>query len=371
MKIRTLVDRILYYIIYLLDFIIPKNNRQFLFASNGRKIFTGNAKKLYLDLKIYDNLIISFTQKELSEDVNYINLRTIKGIIYFLRTKYLIGTHGVADFLYPFSKRKIFVQTWHGSPLKKMGLCEASRSNKTIKEIKKATAKIDYLLSSSEMVTSSLIRCFGIDEDKVLNIGYPRNDNLINYKKNNSLSKKYDNKKIILYAPTFRDWTDVKLFPFSDLDFNHLDKTLSKNNAVILVRSHINDQCSEIKTSDSIIQFGIDKCQDVNEILGEVDLLITDYSSIYFDFLLLDRPTIFLPYDLEEYIDKRGFLYDGYSELMVGDKVFTYKEFVDSLVFNLNNDKYKSKRKIINTLFNSNQSNNTAQKLVNILGVDI
>jgi len=76
---------------------------------------------------------------------------------------------------------------------------------------------------------------------------------------------------------------------------------------------------------------------DIQHMLLDCDILLTDYSSVYFDFLLLDRPIIYLPYDFEEYKNARGFLYDDFDNITCGDKVFTQKEFIESIKNNIEN----------------------------------
>lgn len=362
--LRKMLVNLFFIIVRVLDIIIPKNEKSILFASNGLRNFSGNSKALF-DCFLNDNVYtVKYTEIKQSKSKYYINLKSIEGLVYFLRCKYLIGTHGSGDFYYPFGNKKIFIQTWHGTPLKKMGLCDESRSPKINASLKKEFSKINFLLSSSEMVTSSLIRCFGIEEDKILNIGYPRNDKLISYEKKNTLQEKLGKKKIILYAPTFRDWQQTILFPFDDMNYEHLNDVLIQNDAVILIRCHVNDSGQVPIGFDSIVDFGYSKCADISSVLGDVDLLITDYSSIYFDFLLLDRPCLFIPYDYYEYKEMRGFLYDSYEGLMVGDCINSASDLLDSIKINLNNDIHKLRRQNVNHQVNSSQSSDTYSQLL-------
>ena len=215
-------------IILLLDWIIPKNKNSILFASNSRKLFSGNSKALFEVFKYDQEFTARYTvdNVESEADEYYINIKSLSGLWYFIRADILIGTHGLSDFYFDFSYRKTFIQTWHGTPLKKIGLCNTNGQD-SYKKTRKHIDKVTYFLSSSNMVSSSLVRCFRIPEEKLLEIGYPRNDTLLNLETTKELHEKYGAKKLILYAPTFRDWAPTRLFPFDDFCFSELNRALT------------------------------------------------------------------------------------------------------------------------------------------------
>ena len=102
--------------------------------------------------------------------------------------------------------------------------------------------------------------------------------------------------------------------------------------------------------------------------LLDCDILLTDYSSVYFDFLLLDRPIIYLPYDFEEYKNARGFLYDDFEEIICGDKVFTQKDFIESIQNNLENPaKDELRRKAITERFHQHNDGLASERLFNFI----
>ena len=120
--------------------------------------------------------------------------------------------------------------------------------------------------------------------------------------------------------------------------------------------------------SNRILPFGFDKCNDVNLILPEIDILITDYSSIYVDYLLLDRPCIFVPYDLENYKRKRGFLLD-YDFWAAGAIVLTQKDLEGALTEILSGkDTYIEKRQLLRDNFHNCQAENSSEKVVQLIG---
>lgn len=107
--------------------------------------------------------------------------------------------------------------------------------------------------------------------------------------------------------PTFRDYGVTSLFPFKDYDKQALDAFLEKEDAVIFLRTHISEQGNAGPyLSDRVRYLGNEQAEDIMDIADIFDILITDYSSIYIDYLLLDRPLIFLPYDKERYLKGPG-----------------------------------------------------------------
>jgi CDP-glycerol glycerophosphotransferase len=219
-----------------------------------------------------------------------------------------------------------------------------------------------------------IARCFLIDPKKFCYLGHPKNDILC---KNSGTTKKSlrtiirnipEYEKTILYCPTYRRDAPTLFFPFDDFDPTNLAHFLEKNKLIILVRTHIYSKQSSMNFfSNRVIPFGFNVCADVNSILPETDILITDYSSIYIDYLLLNRPCIFIPYDLESYKNKRGFLLD-YDSWTPGHKVLTYKEFICAVEDVLSGkDTYKNKRAALRKKFHQYQTENSCEKVFQLI----
>ena len=293
----------------------------------------------------------------------------------FFRAKFLVSSHPPKDF-FPFtwSTKKVFVNTWHGTPLKAMFFSDRGVADRSLKWILRLNTKTSVFLVSSKLEATLIERCFLIEPRKLFYLGHPRNDALC---KNGNITLKRlstivqdlpKHEKIILYCPTYRRDTPTIFFPFDDFDAENLANFLEKNKIVILVRTHIYNKLSAMNFfSKRIIPFGFDVCNDVNSILSEVDILITDYSSIYIDYLLLNRPCIFVPYDLEKYTKKRGFLLD-YDYWTPGDKVSTYKEFIRAIENVLyGKDAYKDKRRTLRGQFHYFQTENSSEKVFQLI----
>ena len=166
--------------------------------------------------------------------------------------------------------------------------------------------------------------------------------------------KKNDYK--VLYAPTFRDGKDTWLFPFLDYDKERLDTWLSAHGITIYLRLHHLDQTDSSPVLSSRVQvLGTEQVEDVTESLPMFDALVTDYSSIYIDYLLVDKGMIFLPYDQEEYLSGRG-MYFPYEEVTPGAKPKTMEDFLLSLEKILEGrDAYAMERKRVKDFFHEVQ----------------
>ncbi len=255
--------------------------------------------------------------------------------------KYRI-TNSTNPLTVPVRKGQIYIQTWHGTPLKRLGLDIVRDGNaaQSLKEIhalyRREATQFDYLLSPSAYTTEKLSSAFGLSkeeqEKKIVELGYPRNVSLFTYTPEEvaELKEFYgipEGKKVILYAPTFReaDYRYGKGFSYQiALDVERLRKRFGET-ACVLMRTHYlaNAQFDYEKYEGFLIK--VSGVEDVNRLYLISDLLVTDYSSVMFDFSILRRPMIFYMYDKEQY---RGELRDFYIEpdILPGPIVATQEE---------------------------------------------
>ena len=241
-----------------------------------------------------------------------------------LRTaKYWITNYRMLDHQHP-RKNQVYVQCWHGTPLKRLGydLQSSDNSMNSIQEIREKyrtdAEKFKYILSPSAFTTEKFATAWNLVEtgqtDKILEEGYPRNDRLINHQpeERNSIRKKLgvDSKKVILYAPTWRDnqHTSGEGYTYkTEVDFDKLRDELG-DEYIILFRAHylVANSFDFEKYKDFVVD--VSNYSDINDLYIAADLLITDYSSVFFDYANLHKPMIFYMYDLKEYANElRGF----------------------------------------------------------------
>ena len=235
----------------------------------------------------------------------------------------------------------VFLQTWHGTPLKKLGFDIEDISSATPKykqHIYKQSRAWDYLIAANGFSSDTFRRCF-MFENTILNTGYPRNDILYSIdrdqiaaiiRRNLGIPK---DKKTILYAPTWRDdefYGKGKYKLKLHLNLELMKREL-KDDYVILIRTHY-FIADSIDVSDlSGFAYNVSKYDDISELYLISDILITDYSSVFFDFANLKRPMLFFTYDLEKYRDVlRGFYIDIEKEVP-GPLVFTSEEVIDAI----------------------------------------
>lgn len=266
-------------------------------------------------------------------------------------------------------KEQIYVQCWHGTPLKRLRYdieVDGAVLN-TISEIRRRNdidaARFDYFLSPSKFCTKVFTSAFNLKalgkSDILIEEGYPRNDSLFNFtdKDVTKLKKKFGikgNKKVILYAPTFRDNQHTSGVGYTyelGIDFDSLKEKFGKD-YVILFRAHYFIAKSiDLSKYDGFVIDASD-FDDVNELYMVSDIIMTDYSSVFFDFANLKRPMLFYMYDLDLY---KGKLRDFYIDLkeLPGPITETQEDLEKSLENISNYEKeYKEKYKKFNEKYN-------------------
>lgn len=228
-------------------------------------------------------------------------------------------------------KNQIYIQTWHGTPLKRLAndmkivRMPGTTTSNYKKNFYAETSRWDYLVSPNRYSTNIFKTAFWMDEERTMEIGYPRNDVLVNRSDDQEYIEQIktdlnlpEGKKIIMYAPTWRDDEFVKKGKYLfDLKINleNLQKELG-DEYVILLRMHY--LISNALDLNGYEDFAIDvsNYNDISELYLISDALITDYSSVMFDFGILKKPQFFFAYDIEKY-DKglRGFYMDYMTDL--------------------------------------------------------
>jgi len=181
----------------------------------------------------------------------------------------------------------------------------------------------DVVLSTGKFFNTCLHTSFELPYDKIWDDGLPRNDYFFSDNTEELIketNKKYPGARLIVYMPTHRQ-TARKGVPFNGMSgysFNRekFNDLLNKNNYVFFNKGHFYDKNAEKdKFCDRFINLSDSDYENLYTFLKDVDVLITDYSSIYFDFLLAKKPIILTPFDIDEYVSKERPLYFDYREL--------------------------------------------------------
>ena len=289
----------------------------------------------------------------------FIETESIQGIRQALSAGVWFTSAGLPAYGTGLHKKRLIINLWHGVPLKKIALLDPNLKKAARIYFKKIFSEnYTCILTTSHELIPLMARSFAVSEDKIKVWGQPRNDGM--FQKNDCrkiLGQLFPDlpeyTKTVLYAPTFRDYGQVQLFPFKDFDQEQLEAFLEEKNMLLFIRTHVAEQGSAAPYLGKRIRFlGNEQAEDVTGILNIFDCLITDYSSIYIDYLLTDKPMIFLPYDRQQYLDGRGMNFD-YDDVTPGPKPETFNDFLDAL--SPKEDFWKSERTRVNRLFNEIQ----------------
>lgn len=313
-----------------------------------------HGKKLFWSIRYRDRHLID------EKEVKVLYRFSIRWLYYMARANYWIVNARMPQWL-PKRKETKYVQTWHGTPLKKLALdmdafgMPGTNLENYKKNFLTETRKWDYLIAPNQYSKDIFKSCFAF-EKTFIDTGYPRNDIL--YQKNNledinAIKERLGlplNKKVILYAPTWRDdyYISKGKYKFR-IPFN-LDylKELLGEDAIFIFRAHylVAESLTEVADNKKIFNFS--KTEDISLLYLISDLLITDYSSVFFDYANLKRPILFYAYDYQHYRDNlRGFYFDIENDspgpFVVEEKIF-YKMLS---VFLNNNDFIDYREKLI------------------------
>ena len=269
---------------------------------------------------------------------------------------------------------QIYISTWHGTPLKKLGL-DIGNVHSMDPNIKKSYIHVgkewDYLISPNEYSTNILKSAFAYDGE-ILEMGYPRNDILYNADEKKINHIKYDleldnDKKIILYAPTWRDdeYYGAGQMKFQlKLDLAKLKESLG-DEYIILLRTHYFIADHLDLSGCEGFAYDVSKYNDIAELYLISDILITDYSSVFFDFANLKKPILYYTYDLEKYESLlRGFYIDIRNDVP-GPLLKTTEEVIGSIK-NIESlkEEYAEKYEIFYNKFCSLDDGNASKRIV-------
>ena len=365
---------IYYKVIYKVMKIFPVYEKRVIFESFYGNSYSCNPKYIYKEMlkeKSEFEFIWVYNKDEIPKEIEgckIVKRRSLEFLYYFATSKFWITNCNMPSSLKP-GKDNIYVQTWHGVPLKKIGSDMNVDTNSRKEEWKVDGENIDLFVSSSSELNSIYERALNIDKSKLKVVGSPRNDVLFNQNIKNDIKQKLEekyninlNKKVILYAPTFRD---DNLKQDINLDLQFLKENL-EDDYIIFLRLHSNVS-NKLNIDNSLKNFIYDlsSYDDVQELFIISEVLITDYSSVMFDFAITEKTMIFYPYDLGHYDNNiRGFYFD-YNEVP-GPIVYNTMELCKSII-EYDKDIYSEKIKSFATKYETFNDGKACERIVDIL----
>lgn len=376
--------------VYKIIGILPRNKNIYIFSSWFGERYSDNSRILYeyiTNEHPYIKAIWLSKNKNVLSLLNKDKIRayktsSLKGMYYLLRAEKIFVTTGGEINLF-FCNGAEYYMLWHGMPLKKIlnddNYSKNSRKNSYNEFLEKTFVwkanftkqKKLYTISNSPFFNSYLESAFNLPREKIFQTGSPRCDALF-FNKNEPLIKKikekFPNCKIILYMPTFRtaEWTGKVFNPFSnDFLFNEktFKKILEEKNYVFLYKAHFSDE-KYLKNNETLefnrfIPISDRIIGELYNFVGQTDILMTDYSSIYFDFIATNKPVILAPFDYNEYLKTSREHYFNYFEHMEGVKATNWIEVFDILEKKL----YKPVSEITKNKFAEYITGNSCKKL--------
>jgi len=374
--LKTIANLIYIPFWHLLRF-VPRNPNLWVFGAWFGEKYTDNAKNLFEYITINDKTIDAVwitRNKSVYNKLNEQNIKcymnnSLKGMFICLKAKLYIFSSSISDINPLLMNGATKIQTWHGSTLKKVGLDAFKKKNELKQFILKYIIPFkweynyDAVISSSQFYADFLSTAFNMRKSQIIISGYPRNDVFFSDKKSKyleNLVKKYKLPKIILYLPTFRDRDpEMDFFTKFGFDLKEWDQYLNDSNSILVIKPHF---AAKINTNqiknDRIILYNEKYEPDINLFMKDVDLLITDYSGVYFDFKLTSKPIVLAPFDLEEYMSFSRELYVEYDTLeeLKGEN---WNEILMILKENKFDIGFKAKTK-----FNDYYDGNSAERLL-------
>ncbi len=273
-----------------------------------------------------------------------------QGIFMIFKARIAVFTNSLGDFAlspYIIPNRLRLIALRHGRSVKKIRFARETHpiSTSEMRERQRESELIAFAISTSDFISQIQEDCLRIGIEKHKVTGYPRNDFLIDSKLWNQSKLpgcgQIEPKHVVLYGPSWRHGREpTRFFPFDDFDPQALAEVLESRKILLLLRPHLRDLekypslgrfLGEISARSSFIRVASHKdFPDVNLLLPKVDCLISDYSALYHDFLLLDRPMGFIPYDFEQFQNCNGFNYD-YFDNLPGPALASQADFINFL----------------------------------------
>lgn len=369
-----MIDKLFKKIVFSISGLFRRDTKKWVFSShnffsdNSRYLFTDNynpygIRKIWIAKNEKERAYVSSLGYECYIKGSY------KSVIHRLTAKYFIYTCYISDIGYQYSKNAIAINLWHGIPLKKIefDIKKGPLTRKFDSSIKskikhpEVYRPVNYVLCPSEFVYKySYKTAFKISQDQILDFPYPRNIYL------KSLQSPENKNYTFLYAPTWRD-SQVDFINSDLLDLDKINSFCQRNNCLFKIKLHPNTKHSVDTTKYDHIIF-INASEDTNIYLAEADCLITDYSSIFFDYLILDRPILFYIFDEGIYKSQNREIYNEVDNIVVGEKLYDLESLLNIMLSKLEgNDTLLAQRRNAIKLFNLSFDDTNNKRLIDTI----
>ena len=306
-----------------------------------------------------------------TEHVRYHRSRSLKGLWRFFRASVVIHSHGVHGSMVP-SRRKLMVNVWHGMPIKRLDPGSDVGHSQT-----------DLTIATSEIHATNLQVTWNLRPDQVLVCGLPRNDVLLRESTLGPTAKlsELHEKPIVVWLPTYRRSVvgHIRMdgvehgnpFQLPDATEDRVQRMAENLGIHLIVKVHPMARPPH-RSSFANLSLWTDgdlarHDTSLYRLLSHADLLITDYSSVWIDWLLLDRPCVFSIADLTEYERTRGTYFEPLEAYLPGPTVSNMDDLEDALRGELSQGQYSDARRASKRLHHTHDDAQSAPRLVNAL----
>lgn len=315
---------------------IKQDNKRVIFQSMIGKTYSDSPKILYEEMLKRDEFkdykfVWAFSEPEKFDvpGAEKVKLNSLKYFIESMKCGIWITNVDIERGLKYKPKKTIYINTYHGIPLKYIGNSQKNRNDYDYSDI-------DYLCSSCKYLDDIYINDFKVRKEALVKCGLPRNDILYtcNDKKINDIKKKLnipEDKKVILYAPTWRDSNDGgKNYVIKPpIDIEYFREKLSKDYVILFRMHHLTTKQLGLKFDDFVRDCS--GSYDINDLMMISDILISDYSATIFDYSILERPILLFAYDYEDYKEARG-LYIELEDLLPNNVFSNQEDLIDRII---------------------------------------
>lgn len=352
-----------YFVMYL-SMLMPRNKKLCVFGAWLGERFADNSKQLFIEACDRKNLRAVWITKSESvlkeiHDMGYEAYMwgTPKAVWTQLRAGYAIVSNGISDLEHTFLGRSVIIDLWHGIPLKKVVYdnkyekdWDSPKQKLRDKLINVPLGKM-YFVAPSEMFIPIYQSAFRRKREQIICLGQPRSDIFF---ADNKPDKYFPDKKIILYCPTHRNEGAERVELSKIFDLERLEKFLDESGYYFVIKKHFYHrmEVENLEAYPHIIDI-TNEDMDIQRLIMETEILITDYSSIYIDYLLLDSPLLFYCYDYEHYLANDREMYFEYEDVTPGVKAKSFDELLGQLKeVTVNGDSYgKEDRERVKNMF--------------------
>ncbi len=384
--IITISISFIMFFVYWFSQLVPKKKKLWVFGAWNGKKYGDNSKYLfeYINLNGTEIRPIWLTQNKQaydlisSKDFEVYYTYSFKGFLFSMMAEKTFVSVGIKDVNRYVVNRKDVIMMWHGStPIKKIVFDDTITRNKQSLIEKLIFTFFPFLGSThlkglviSGSVESSRIfqSAFDANEEQVILTGFPRNDSFFNISQTAPLLTELNNSKLtnVIYMPTHRKEGRGELSDLFNYNFDELNQSLESLNSKLFIKLHYFHLKTHTFKNLSHLYFITDDDieQDIYTVLNKFDIMITDYSSVHFDYLLTKKPIIFAPFDKEKYIKNDREFYFNYDEVTPGPQANNWKEILVYIEKFIQNPKlYEEERLNVMNRFNQYTDSQNCQRV--------